>query len=383
MNSYERVRAVLEHKEPDCIPLDIGGTGVTGININTCREVSKLIFPNKEDVCIQDKITQIAEVSEQFRQKLEIDTEGVNPDALPDSETEDSDDKYNYITDEFGIKWAMPKIGGLYYDMCTHPLSETDTIGGLKAYRFPDINNSARYSNIGSKAKRIHLTDNRAAILNRSCGGIFELALYLRGFENFLCDLACNGEFAAYLLELITDFKISYWEHALREDNGNSLVISEADDFATQSGLMISRDTYRKFFKPLHRRLFSKIRDMSPNRVYIFFHSCGAIRELIPDLLDVGVDILNPVQISAQGMNPSDLKREYGHDLTFWGGGIDTQSVLPCGSRREIAENVKRNIDSFARGGGFVFCAVHNIQGDVSPENFLTMWETFQELRIY
>ena len=130
-----------------------------------------------------------------------------------------------------------------------------------------------------------------------------------------------------------------------------------------------------------HKRLFAFIKAQVP--VKIFFHSCGAVRRLIPDLIEAGIDILNPVQISAADMDLTELKREFGHDLVFWGGGVDTQGVLGTATPSEIKDHVRRNVDVLAPGGGFVFAAVHDIQANVPPENVMAMWEAWQEYGVY
>jgi uroporphyrinogen decarboxylase len=142
--------------------------------------------------------------------------------------------------------------------------------------------------------------------------------------------------------------------------------------------LLLSPRSYRQLIKPRHRELFAAIKRAAPH-VKVFFHSCGAIRPLIPDLIEIGVDILNPVQLGARGMDGRELKREFGKDLVFWGGGIDTQQTLVKGTREQIRAEVRRNIEALAPGGGFVFAAQHVIQPDVPPENFMTMWEAVRE----
>jgi uroporphyrinogen decarboxylase len=161
------------------------------------------------------------------------------------------------------------------------------------------------------------------------------------------------------------------------------LVVSEADDIATQRGPIISPAMYRNFIAPRHRRLFDFIRKRAQARVYIFYHSCGAVKDLIPQLLDEGIDVLNPVQVSADGMDTSELKRRYGNSLTFWGGGVDTQHVLPHGTPQQVRDEVRRRVEDLAPGGGFVFSTVHNVQADVPPENYLAMWEALQEHGAY
>jgi uroporphyrinogen decarboxylase len=192
-----------------------------------------------------------------------------------------------------------------------------------------------------------------------------------------------NRQFAHALLEKITEIKMQYWEKALEAVGENVLVVSEADDLATQESLFCSVDLYREMIHPYHKRLFQFILKTAKSRVHIFYHTCGASRPLIPLLIEEGVDILNPVQVSAHGMETAGLKRDFGKDITFWGGGVDTQFVLPHGTRLQVREEVKRRIEELAPGGGFVFSAVHNVQSDVPPENFMAMWEALQEFGTY
>ena len=183
------------------------------------------------------------------------------------------------------------------------------------------------------------------------------------------------------MLNRIVEYKSQYWQRALQEIGDLVDIIVEADDLATQNSLMLSPNTYRKLIKPHHQRLFRFIKDQAS--VKIFFHCCGAARPIIGDLIDAGIDILNPIQISAKDMNPFDLKREFGGDLVFWGGGVDTQNILNYGNQQDVKDNVKSNIEALAPGGGFVFAAVHDIQADVPPENITAMWEAWREFGVY
>jgi uroporphyrinogen decarboxylase len=212
--------------------------------------------------------------------------------------------------------------------------------------------------------------------------GVLELAAWMRGIENFYTDLAANRDFACALLDKVTDIKMRYWELALAEVGDRIVVVSEADDMASQTGLMMSPETFRRIIKPRHKRLLEFIRRLAPN-AFIFFHSCGSIYDVIPDLIEVGVDILNPVQYTAAGMEARRLKKEFGDALTFWGGGIDTQRILPYGTPQEVKDEVRRRIDDLAPGGGFVFNTIHNIQPDVPPENIAAMIEALREFGVY
>ena len=176
---------------------------------------------------------------------------------------------------------------------------------------------------------------------------------------------------------------MAYWDIALREAGEYADAVVEADDMAGQFNMLISPATYRKIVKPRHKKLLDFIK--ARTRAKVFFHSCGSIRKVIPDLIDVGVDILNPVQVNATGMDSAELKRAYGRDLTFWGGGVDTQGVFGRGAVdvEGVKADVRHRIDDLAPGGGFVFATVHNIQANVPPENFMAMWETLQEFGKY
>ena len=222
-----------------------------------------------------------------------------------------------------------------------------------------------------------------AYVLGRNAPGVFEVALWMRGFENYFCDMIANRPFAEALLDIICEIKMKYWGRALELLGENVMIVSEADDLASQDRCLVSPKLYRDLIKPRHTRLFSFIKKQARVPVKIFYHSCGAVSELIPDLIEAGIDILNPVQVSAAGMDTKELKRRFGRDITFYGGGVDTQQVLPRGTPQEVRDEVHRRIDDLAPGGGFIFNTVHNIQADVPPENIVAMWEALQEYGIY
>ncbi|MCF7708693.1 MAG: hypothetical protein K9N52_07330 [Verrucomicrobia bacterium] len=267
--------------------------------------------------------------------------------------------------------------------MRRHPLAEATCLDELERYRFPDPLDDVRYFEMSAKAKEFMKERQVAYVLGRNAPGIFEISLWMRGFENFFCDLISNRKFAEGLLDGICEIKMKYWERALGVVGRNVMIVSEADDLASQDRLLISPRMYREFIKPRHSRLFSFIKEKAKVPVKIFFHSCGAIEPLIPDLIESGVDILNPVQVSASGMDTRELKRKYGDELIFYGGGVDTQNILPRGSPGEVRDEVKRRIEDLAPGGGFIFATVHNIQADVPPENIVAMWEAVREFGRY
>ena len=195
--------------------------------------------------------------------------------------------------------------------------------------------------------------------------------------------MVANQKFAEALLDIIMEVKMTYWARALELVGTNVMIVSEADDLASQDRCLISPALYRKLIKPRHTKLFSFIKKHAQVPVKIFYHSCGAVAPLVPDLIESGIDILNPVQVSAAGMDTKTLKQNFGRDLTFYGGGVDTQKILPRGTPQQVRDEVKRRLDDLAPGGGFIFNPVHNIQADVPPENILAMWETVREYGVY
>lgn len=381
LTSFERVKAILEHTEADHVPFDLGGSVLTGMNKNCYINLREYLGMPKKEIEIIDTMQQLARIDDDMVERLKIDVKCVDPSppsALGLIKDVALKDKYYHTTDEWGIEWRMPAKSGHYFDMCYHPLAEAESVEDVESFPWPNPLDNNRFSTMKQRADYHVHTEKKAYILGRQYAGIWETALWMCGFEKFFCDMIVNEKFAHALLEKITELKMMYWEKALETVGDNVLVISEADDLATQNSLSCSIDLYKKIISPYHKKLFSFIKKQAKNKVYIFYHTCGAIKPIIPILIDEGVDILNPVQVNAKDMDTKILKKEFGKDITFWGGGIDTQHVLPHGTPKQVKEEVKRRIHDLAPNGGFVFSAVHNVQSDVPPENFMAMWEAMQ-----
>jgi uroporphyrinogen decarboxylase len=324
---------------------------------------------------------QLAVVEEDLARLMETDFRLVSRGSASSFEYVFRDEgAYEAYTDEWGIGWRKPKNGGFYYDMYQHPLAEASTLDELEVFPFPDPLDEGRYATLRSQAEDA-VAQSKAVVLAGPCAGIAEVYSWLRGYEQYYVDLALNKTYVTTLLDRLVEFKCAYWERALREVGDLVDVVIEADDLAGQHTLLLSPETYRSLIKPRHKRLFSFIKDQAP--VKLFFHSCGAVRPLIGDLIDAGIDILNPVQMSAAGMELEQLKREFGRDLVFWGGGVDTQGILGTALPQEIKEHVRRNIETLAPDGGFVFATVHDIQANVPPENIVATWEAWREYGLY
>jgi len=382
MNSRERLIIALNHKEPDRIPFDLGGTIVTSIHKDAYANLKKFLGIKIEDIKIFDYVQQLPYLDETLLKKLDVDVRMAQTNYVNSDDQEIfSDEKYYYFYDRWGSKLQMPKNNGHYFDWAEFPINSID-LEDLKNYKWPELDNLESIVKVREKAEYLY-NNTEYAIAGTAIfgGGIFEQPARIMGLERFLTSIAANEKFANAVMEKITDLYIENCTRYLDEVGKYIQVFIYWNDIATQTGSLISPETYRRLIKPKDKKLLSAIKEKTDAK--IFYHSCGATKNFIPDFIDIGVDILNPVQISAKDMNTGELKREFGDDIVFWGGGCDTQHILPFGKPADVREEVKKRIDDLAAGGGFVFSAVHNIQGDVPPENILAMFEAFKEYRKY
>jgi len=289
--------------------------------------------------------------------------------------------EFREFIDEFGLGWRSPRDGGLYFDLFHSPLRGDITVKDVETYQWPDPADRNRFDGMREQAVHVREIERRATVFRGVCTGMFELASWMRGHEQFFMDMLSDAALAEALLDKALEIKLGYWARVFEIAPGLVDVTYEADDYGTQRALLMSPETWRRLIKPRLATLNAFIHAHSEAKV--FMHSCGAIRTIIPDLIEVGVDALNPIQVSADGMRTDELKREFGRDIAFWGGGIDTQRILPSGSVSDVRDEVKRRLDDLMPGGGFVFSAVHVIQADVPPENVMSMWETLREYGVY
>lgn len=380
MTSRERLMTALEHKEPDMVPLDLGGNQ-TGIHKHAYRKLLEC-YGLKEDIIIMDAVQQLARPSEQVLQLLEIDTRYVLPGMLSQAELEYKEVKPGYFgfTDAWGVVWAAPAPPGegLYYDIVHSPLADF-SLEDLDHYDWPDPKDSELFRGLREYAK--HLYENTDyALVSGITGVVFELCWYMRGFEQFYIDMLTNRPFVEKLMDITLEYWLAFEEAFLDEVGEYLQVVCVGDDVAMQSGPLFSPRIYREIVKPRQKKLYDFIKKHTGAKLW--YHCCGSVREYIPDFIENGVDILNPIQVSAVGMDSAELKAEFGDRLCFWGG-IDTQHVLPRGTPEEVRAEVKRRMEDFKPGGGYVFNTVHNIQADVPMENLAALWEAAKEYRHY
>lgn len=382
MTSRERVLTALNHQQPDRIPIDLGGNQ-TGIHKFAYRALLDHLGI-ADELIIMDQVQQLAKPCEALLQRLHVDTRYIAAKAAKGFDgrirTAERDGRTWFdLTDEFGVTWSMPADQQLYMDISYHPLADA-TIKDIRHYPFPKGDDPSRFEGLRDRA--LHLKENTPyAVVSGISGVVYETCWYLRGLESWFMDLASQPEFCEALLDRTLKFWMDWFRLFLDEVGDVVDVIMIGDDLAGQSGPLFRPETYRTLVKPRQKQLVQYIR--SRTEAKIWYHTCGACTEYIPDLIDNGIDILNPVQISASGMVPTDLKSRFGDSLTFWGGAINAQHILPSASPDRVRDDVRQNLEAFKPGGGFVFNNVHNIQAGVPPENILALYDAAYEFGFY
>jgi uroporphyrinogen decarboxylase len=382
MTSRQRLLTALDHKEPDRVPIDLGGNQ-TGIHKFAYRALVDHLGI-RDDVRIMDAVQQLAQPCEALLERFHVDTRYVAAGAASDFEggvvTQVRDGRlWHDLTDEFGVRWSMPDDHPYFMDITYHPLAEA-TIADVRDYPFPKGNDPGRF--VGLRQRALNLKrDTPYAVVSGISGVVYEICWYMRGLEQWFVDTMTQPEFCEALLDQTLKFWLD-WNRMFLDEVGDVVdVIMIGDDLAGQKGPLFRPDFYRNVVKPRHKRLVQAIR--ARTKAKIWYHTCGACTAYIPDLLDNGIDILNPVQIGIPGMDPRELKARFGDRLVFWGGAIDAQHVLPTASPDEIRRQVRRNLDAFKPGGGYVFNNVHNIQADIPPENIVALFDTAYQHGFY
>lgn len=394
MTPRERVLAALRHEESDRVPVDLDATRASGISAMACNRLRAHLGLPSGMAHLYDLGQQLSHPGPEILARLGVDTLPLNrwpeghglrhdawePWTLPDGSqalvpagfAPESDERGNqYILDESGRRVRMRPASGFYFDRIYYPLAEAETVAEIEAYPLPVISD-AELDALRREARRLRETTDKA-IVGEFGGSILESGQDLRGWDRFLIDLIAKRDLAEALLHRVAENALANLARYLAAVGECLDVVMMGDDLGIQQGLQMSPATYRRMVKPHHARIYGYVK--SHSRARVLLHSCGAIAPLIPDLIEAGVDILNPVQVSAKGMDPATLKRDFGKEIVFWGGGCDSQTILPSAAPEEVRRHVRELVDIFAPGSGFVFAPVHNIQPDVPPENILAAFD--------
>jgi len=399
MTHRERVLTALDHKEPDRVPIDFGAMRSTGIMALAYNKLKRHLGISSS-TRVYDLMQQLAEPDLQVLEYFDADVvqvhrlcpsfglridrwkeyrladgfpvvvpEGFDPIKLPDGSEE---------IREGGRTIGRRPAAAPYFDRVNFPLAEAKSIEDIDRFQFGSMTDE-ELTFIRRQAEHWRATDY--AILAAFGGNILEGGQFTFGWDRFMTLLALERDMVERFLDRLVESYLRDLDRFLPTVEGLVDIIQVGDDLGTQQGLQISPQMYREVIKPRQARIYGHIKKHSTAR--LFLHSCGSIVEILDDLIEIGVDILNPVQTSARGMDPVELKRRFGSRLVFWGGGCDTQRVLPRGSIEDVKRDVRDRIRIFAPGGGFVFTQIHNIQADIPPEKIVALYKTALEAGRY
>lgn len=381
MTSRERVRTVLNHGIPDRIPIIIGASNATGIKIKPYRGIKKIMGIESEDRYLYDWPELGATLpDESVLQRLHSDVRGVL-DRFPQKvyERNKSRPEHSPFIDDWGNGQMEIEPDNWYPGI--HPMPNAKTIEDLDGYAWPDMDDPYRTSHVREQALKLD-TENQYAILATPWLMFpFERAIGLQGMEKFLFNMATETDFAQELLNRVNQLCMKNMGHFLDQCGDLIDMIKIGDDLGTQESLMISPRMYRKMLKPLHAEMISLIKQKT--KAKIFFHTDGDVFNLIDDFIEIGVDVLNPIQTSAGKMsNLEELKKKYDKRIIFCGA-IDTQNILPHGTPEDVKQEVRRVINILGDGGGYMLATVHTVMNEVPAENVLAMVDAVEEFGCY
>ncbi len=371
MNSRQRVRAALNHVQPDRIPVDFGSTNVTTIHKEVYLKLLSILNIQDNNIRMMDFAQQLVIPCDELLQHFNVDTRCVKLHHSSNSKIKFlSDDEF---IDDWGLLWKRPE-GGLYYDVINNPMGMVSSVEEVHRLPWPEISDIASAEGVSQEAQRLYDT-TEYSLVGSFGSSIFMRAQFLRGYEQLFIDMAIQPEIAEALFDRILEIRIGLVAMLLDSAGEYLDVIELADDLAGQNGPLLSPQLYRDLIKPRTKALIDYIKSRS--KAKIMYHCCGSVVEFIEDFIEIGIDIINPVQVSAKDMDTRVLKEKYGDRIVFWGG-IDAQRILPNGTVDDVEKETRKRLAELGEGGGYVAFASHNIQADVSPENIIAMFSTLK-----
>ena len=410
MTSRERVLAAIRHQEPDRVSVDLGSTPSSGISVIAYHQLKKYLGMTEGQTRVYDVVQQLAQPEQMILDRFRIDVVDIGrtfnttdqdwydvtaADGSPAQypawfHPEPQTDGSWLVHDKDGTLIAKMPEGGTFFDEMCFPYLDGypenyDTLpkamgkvlwAALVHSPWDHAGDPDFWQTLRHNALFLRAHTDRALMVVCGCN-LFEWGTFLRRLDNFLMDLVVEQTQVEKLLDALMEQHLATLEKVCQAVGDIVDVLRFGDDLGMDSGPFMRPATYRKLFKPRHTILCDYVKTHS--QMHTFLHTCGSIYKLIPDLIDAGFEVINPVQTNAKDMEPERLKREFGKDITFWGGGADTRFVLNRATPTEVKEHVKRRLEIFAPGGGFVFNTVHNILSDVPPENVVAMFEAIAE----
>jgi uroporphyrinogen decarboxylase len=410
MTPRERILAAIEHRQPDKVPTDLGATPSSGISAIAYGNLKRHLGLNQGSTRVYDVVQQLAQPEDTVLDRFNIDVVDIGrafnteesawqPTTLADGQAafypawfhpERQADGSFIARMKDGLDIAHMPARGTFFDQTYFPYLEdypadfrdlSTEMGrvlwaALVHSPWDHAGDPGFWETLRAKALELRGTSNRALMIVLGCN-LFEWGTFLRRMDNFLMDLVAEPEQVERLLDALMERHLAVLEKACNAVGDVADIIRFGDDLGTSHGPFMSPDTYRQLFKPRHTILCDYVHRHSGMKT--FLHSCGSIRALLPDLIEAGYDVINPVQTTCRGMEAEGLKKDFGKDICFWGGGCDTRTILPEATPAEVKEHVKRRLEIFMPGGGFVFNTVHNILPEVPPQNIAAMFEAIEE----
>lgn len=407
MTARERILTSIAHKEPDAIPIDLGSTPSSGISAIAYNRVKEHLGINGEPTKVYDVVQQLAEPSEAIIDRFDVAaldigrTFTTDPDdwydiTLADGSTAQypawftpklSEDGAWHAANKNGLEIARMPEGATFFDQTHFPYIDgypdnyaklgdaMDTVLWSAFVHSPWDKAVEKdfWQKLRTRALELREQTDKALVIVAGCN-LFEWGTFLRRMDNFLMDIYLEPDQVERLLDALLEVHLETLGHVCKAVGDVADIIRFGDDLGMDSGPFMAPELYRKLFYPRHKQLCEYVH--SNSQMHTYLHSCGSISTVLPHLIDAGFEVINPVQTNVQHMDPAFLKKEFGKDVTFWGGGADTRYVLNRKSPEEVSEHVKQQVDILGKDGGFVFAAIHNIMPDVPPENVVAMFDT-------
>jgi uroporphyrinogen decarboxylase len=410
MNSRERILAAVEHRETDRVPVDMGSTPSSGISAIAYGNLKRHLGITTGHTRIYDVCQQVAQPEETILNRFGVDVVDIGRAfntrdedwydvTLADGQTgqyparfhpEPQPDGSWIARNKNGVDLAYMPAGGTFFDQTCFPYldgypADYRDLGGAigmvhwAAFAHSPWDHAGEpdfWSQVRQKALELRRAGDRALMLVIGCN-LFEWGTFLRRLDNFLMDLLTEPEQVEALVEALMELHMAGLKKACEAVGDVADIMRFGDDLGTNGGPFMSPAIYRRFFKPHHAKLCAYVHKHTPMKT--FLHSCGSIHAVLPDIIEAGFDIINPVQTNCRDMEPERLKKDFGKDVCFWGGGCDPKTVLNNATPAEVKDHVKRRLDVFMPGGGYVFNTVHNILPEVPPQNIVAMFDAVRE----
>ncbi|HEX9015660.1 MAG TPA: uroporphyrinogen decarboxylase family protein [Chloroflexota bacterium] len=373
----ERYQLALNHQEPDRVPIDLGSTGGGIAEVAYQRLKDHLGFEGDRGTAISATNLTVAEFDERVLQALDVDIRhlGLKGPRRRPARVEHPDGTF---ADEWGLVYQKASY---YAQIVGNPLNDA-SLTDIQTFSWPDPTDPARVEGLADRTRRLYQDTDFGLAAKSVSGGTFLLSCRLRGMDRFLMDLVLDKPLAHAILERVTETNLGLYDALLSAVGPWVQVVETQDDLGTQRAPFLSPAMYQEMIQPYHARLFEFIRKKTGGKARIFMHSDGSIYDLLPHLIDAGVEVINPVQPQAWKMEPARLKADFGGRLTFHGG-LDQQHIIPNGTPVEVEAEVREKIRAMAAGGGYIFSPCHNLQPDVPAENIVAMYQAAREFGRY